>query len=134
MTDDHAKLVLRGAGLFNILGGGTILALPEWAFGLLYGKTIGPADGLLRSYHFLLFGFVVMIGVGLWNSANDPREGRGILIASVLGKTLAAFTWLRMVAAHEGTMLLAVASIADLAWAGVFVLVLRHLARDIKAA
>ncbi|HRI66108.1 MAG TPA: hypothetical protein PK156_17795 [Polyangium sp.] len=134
MTDAHAKLVLRGAGLFNVLGGGSILALPEWSSGVLYGKTFGPTDDLLRTYHFLLFGFVVAIGIGLWNSANDPREGRGILIASVLGKTLAAVTWLRMVAAHQGTTMLAIASVADLAWAVVFVLVLRGLAAASKPA
>lgn len=134
MTNDHAKLVLRGAGAFNILGGGTIWVLPDWAYGVLYGKTLGPTETALRTYHFLLFGFVVAIGLGLWNSARDPREGRGILIASILGKTLAAVTWLRMVAAHEGTMMLAGAALADLAWAVVFIFVLRHVAREAKTA
>jgi len=128
MTDARAKLLLRAAALFNILGAGSILALPNFSFGLLYGITLGPADGLLRTYHLLLFGFVVAMGVGLWSSAGDARQSRGILIASIMGKTLAATVWLRMVAMGEGTLLLALAALADLAWAIAFVILLRRQA------
>lgn len=125
MTNARAKLLLRIAGLFNILGGGMLLALPDWAFRLLYGRTLGPADDLLRTHHFLLFGFVVMIGIGIASSAADLRQARGILLSSILGKTLAAVVWLRMVVMQQGTPLLAVAAITDLAWAVLFVIMLR---------
>lgn len=126
MTRERVKLLLRCAALCNIIGGSLLLLFPDWAFRVLYGKTLVPADDLLRTYHLLLFGFVVMVGVGVWNSAPDPIRNRGILISSILGKTLAALVWLRMTAMHQGTLLLAVAALIVLAWAVIFASILRR--------
>ena len=133
MTNERAKLLLRAAAVFNILGGGTILAFPDHAFSILYRRGVALDDTLMRSHHLLLFGFVVAMGVGLWSSAGNALQSRGILIASILGKTLAGVVWLRMFAANEATILLAGAALADLAWAIAFVILLRRQAGETTA-
>lgn len=108
--------VLLAAGLYNLSGAGLMLAAPSTLLPLAFPAG-GAAGPLARLHITSLWIFVGLIGVALLLGIRSPREYRGVMLLSAVGKLafvgLVLLYWLR----GEAAATLALASGAELALA-----------------
>lgn len=126
MKESQAKTVLKIAGWYNIAGGLAAIALFRPVFKMLYDINYQKADHeLLLMNHILVFGFVVIIGIGLIQAAKDPAKNKAIIFVSATGKLFAFLTWLGSYVKGTGTFIMVLGGLTDVLFALLFLLILK---------
>lgn len=114
LTDRFVSRCLIATAVLNVAAGVAAIAAPDLHARLMFAD-VDALDGLVLRYHVMLWGFVIVLGVGYAIAARDPAGSRALLIAGGLGKLVAAAVWIEMLASGIGAPLLA----AAIAWDGV---------------
>ncbi len=113
ISDRFVSRCLIATAVLNVAAGVAAIAAPDLHARMMFAD-VDALDGLVLRYHVMLWGFVIVLGVGYAIAARRPSEQRGLLIAGGLGKLVAAAVWTEMLASGVGTSLLA----AGIAWDG----------------
>lgn len=112
------------AAAWNVLGGVTALANPGGHYAAMF-STPAPADSVQQFLYRCVWINVIAWGVGYAIAARVPAARLAVLAAGAAGKTAYALAALAVAGAGTGTAMLALAGVADLVFAGCFVLALR---------
>lgn len=78
----HA-LVLRIAGIYNVIWGAVMVLAPAWTFGVLGMPDAGPVALSLWQCVGMIVG---VYGIGYWVAARDPLRHWPIVLVGLLGK------------------------------------------------
>jgi hypothetical protein len=120
LTDRFVSRCLVATAVLNIGAGFAAIAAPDLHARMMFAN-VDALDGLVLRYHVMLWGFVIVLGVGYAIAARDPAGQRGLLIAGGLGKLVAAAVWIEVLASGIGAPLLAAAIAWDGALGAIFV-------------
>ena len=110
-----ASIALVTTAVVNVCGGIGGLLLPELNVDLLYGTDVTLTPTHLR-FHYIIWAFVLAMGVGYAVGARNPLQQSGLLVAAGIGKLSIAFIWIEMLYSGLGTFLL----IGSIAFDGLF--------------
>jgi peroxiredoxin len=80
---DWHRLVLRIAGVYNVLWGAVMVLAPGWTFGILGMPDAGPVALSLWQCVGMIVG---VYGIGYWVAARDPLRHWPIVLVGLLGK------------------------------------------------
>lgn len=119
------KNLLYLAALWNLSGAGLSLVSIDLHLAMFYTQAPSP-DFILKVYHVCLWGFVAVMGLGYVMAGRNFVQYQGVLWVAIPGKLLASLVWLYAFAIGQGTPLLLVGALGDMAWAGYFVYVLKN--------
>jgi hypothetical protein len=113
-SDRIVSRCLLATAVVNVAAGAAAIVAPGLHGRLMFTDAVA-LEGLLLRYHLMLWGFVVVLGIGYGLAARDPAGQRPLVLAGGLGKLVAAAVWTEMLVTGVGTPLLA----APVAWDGV---------------
>jgi hypothetical protein len=68
---------------------------------------------MLRFYHYNLWFFVLLFGIGYWFLAIDPIRNRVLALLGSLGKLFIAGSWIHLLSTNHAKPLILVAIIYD---------------------
>jgi hypothetical protein len=114
LSDRFVSRCLIATAVVNLVAGVAAIAAPDLHAQLMFRES-GPLDGLLLRYHVMLWGFVVVLGLGYGLAARDPAGQRALVLAGGLGKLVAAGVWTELFLTGVGAPLM----VAGIAWDGV---------------
>jgi FtsH-binding integral membrane protein len=68
---------------------------------------------LLRFYHYNLWAFVLMLGVGYWFLGKEPIRNRVVALIGAVGKLVIMGSWIHLLSANQAKPLILVAIAYD---------------------
>ena len=99
------SMALKATAVLNIGAGLAALAAPDLHATLMLAPD-SVLEGLVLRYHVMMWGFVVVMGLGYAVAARNPEEQTALILAGGVGKLLAAGVWLEMLASGLGAPLM----------------------------
>ncbi len=124
----NITLGLRVAALWNLMAGGMLL-MPELGLRLFFGLE-APQPGAVMVLFYTVWFFVLALGAAYGIASANLRFRDGILIVGAIGKSSIFLLWTAAFAFGQGTPLLFLGGVGDLAWAAFFVWILRSTTRS----
>jgi hypothetical protein len=103
---------LIGTTAVNCIAGILALAMPDLYTVLIFGLE-GQLEGLTLRYHYIIWLFVLAMGLGCGVAARNPEEQTALILASGVGKAVFALICAQMLFSGQGTFLLLVAVVFD---------------------
>lgn len=115
-TNRRALLIIAAIG--NWIGSLIALISPAFFFSQFFQH---PPDRYstfpyLSLYHFMMWGFILIMGIGYWMCAVNTEKHRVVLLIGGLGKLLAAVFFVMLYAMQQGRWLMIGGGI----WDGLF--------------
>jgi hypothetical protein len=111
MNLNFYKTCFKITAIGNIIA--SILAIASMSnhLEMFYGITENTT--ILRFYHFNLWFFVLILGVGYWFLGKDPIRNRVMALVGALGKLFIMFSWIHLLSANHAKPLILLAIIYD---------------------
>lgn len=112
-TGFYKKLFLFAA-LWNM--GAGLMGVVSIAFNLrfFYNVSDYPTDYLFKIHYYNFWLFIMAMGVGFYFVSRDIRRNYAMAIVGIIGKTLAAATWIYYYFSGQATYMVLVASAGDM--------------------
>ncbi len=105
------KICFKITAIGNILG--AILAMASMSNHLEMFFTETGANTTLRFYHYNLWAFVFVLGVGYWFLAKEPIRNRAIALIGAIGKLFFATSCVHLLLINHAKPMLIAAVIYD---------------------
>lgn len=105
------QICFKITAIGNIIA--AILALISMSNHLEMFFTETETDTLLRYYHYNLWVFVLMLGVGYWFLGKEPIRNRILALIGAVGKLFIMFSWIHLLSINHAKPLIIVAIIYD---------------------
>ena len=106
------SVALTFTAVLNIGAGLAALAAPELHATLMLAPD-SVLEGLVLRYHVIVWGFVVVMGLGYAVAARNPEEQTALILAAGLGKLFAAGAWIEMLVSGFGAPLMLAGILVD---------------------
>ncbi len=105
------KTCFKITAIGNIIGAVMGIASMSTNLELFYGAT--ESSTLLRFYHYNLWFFVLMLGIGYWFLGKEPIRNRILALIGACGKAFIAGSWIHLLISNHAKPLILVAIIYD---------------------
>jgi hypothetical protein len=125
------KLFFKAAACWNLSGGLVALLCKEFMTKMFYVNNDGGFCSVESSInYYLLYSFILIMGMGYWMVGNDPSKNKALVIVGILGKMTAAIVWIITFFLGNGTIFLLGGALGDLTWALLFIYFLSRTAKQ----
>ncbi len=111
MNLNFYKICFKITAIGNIIG--AILAMISMQNHLEMFYTEIATSTMLRFYHYNLWFFVLMLGVGYWLLGKEPIRNRGMALIGAFGKLFIAASWIHLLSINHAKPLIILAIIYD---------------------
>jgi hypothetical protein len=129
MNLNFYKICFKITAIGNIIG--AILAMISMSNHLEMFYGITESTTILRFYHFNLWFFVLILGVGYWFLGKDPIRNRVMALVGALGKLFIMGSWIHLLSMNHAKPLIILAIIYD-GFFGIVMAVFYWKSRNIK--
>ncbi len=109
------RQILIVAAIANFIGAIGAIVSPSFFFTRFFKIAPDPATTFpyVAMYHYLFWGFVLIMGIANWMAAIDPIKNKVVLMISGFGKILAAAFWIMLFAQGQGRGMMISAAVTD---------------------
>ena len=111
MNLNFYKICFKITAIGNIVG--AILAMISMQNHLEMFFTETESNTMLRYYHYNLWAFVFMLGVGYWFLGKEPIRNRVLALIGAVGKLFIMFSWIHLLSINHTKPLIILAIIYD---------------------
>jgi hypothetical protein len=120
------SLVFKIAALWNFSGALFALCFKDTMSENFFTNYVAGTSSFESNLnYYLLYSFIMIMGIGYWLVSVDLYKNKAILIVGILGKIVASLTWITIFFMNLGTILLLVGAFGDFLWAMLFIFFLR---------
>ncbi len=92
MNLNFYKTCFKITAVGNIIGAILAMASMSTHLEMFYNET--ETGTMLRFYHYNLWAFVLMLGVGYWFLGKEPIRNRALALVGAVGKLFIMFSWI----------------------------------------
>jgi hypothetical protein len=111
MNLNFYKTCFKITAIGNIIG--AILAMISMSTHLEMFYTETETSTMLRFYHYNLWAFVLMLGVGYWFLGREPIRNRVLALIGAVGKLFIMFSWIHLLSINHAKPLIILAILYD---------------------
>jgi hypothetical protein len=111
MNLNFYKTCFKITAIGNIIAAVLAMASMSAHLEMFYG--ISESSTMLRFYHYNMWAFVLMLGVGYWFLGQEPIRNRAIALIGAVGKLFIMFSWIHLLSTNHAKPLILLAIAYD---------------------
>jgi hypothetical protein len=111
MNLNFYKTCFKITAIGNIIGAITAMASMSGHLEMFYG--VSELNTILRFYHYNLWAFVLMLGVGYWFLGQEPIRNRVLALIGAVGKLFIMTSWIHLLSTNHAKPLILLAIAYD---------------------
>lgn len=111
MNLNFYKTCFKITAIGNIIG--AILAMVSMSSHLEMFYGVSESSTMLGFYHYNLWAFILMLGVGYWFLGQEPIRNRVLALIGAVGKLFIMFSWIHLLSINQAKPLIILAIIYD---------------------
>ena len=105
------KICFKITAIGNIIAASLALISMSNHLEMFYTET--ETSTMLRFYHYNLWAFVLLFGVGYWFLGSEPIRNRVLALLGAVGKLFIMFNWIHLLSINHAKPLIILAIIYD---------------------
>lgn len=106
------------------------MLFPDFHLRLFYNIPPENVSQILFLYHEMFWSFIIVIGLGYYVMARNPREHQVMLLVGGIGKIGAALAWAHALYHYQANVIVLGGIVWDGSWGVFFLVLLWHYYRE----
>lgn len=111
MNLNFYKTCFKITAIGNIIG--AVMAIVSMSSHLEMFYTETGTGTMLKFYHYNLWAFVLMLGVGYWFLGKEPIRNRALALVGAVGKLFIMFSWIYLLSINHAKPIIVLAIAYD---------------------
>ncbi len=111
MNLNFYKICFKITAIGNIIAAILAMASMSGHLEMFYG--VSESSTMLRFYHYNLWAFVLLLGVGYWFLGQEPIRNRAFALVGAIGKLFIMSSWIHLLSANQAKPLIILAIAYD---------------------
>ena len=129
MNLNFYKICFKITAIGNIIGASLAMISMSNHLEMFFTET--ESGTMLRYYHYNLWAFIFMLGVGYWFLGKEPIRNRVLALIGAVGKLFIMFSWIHLLSINHAKSLIILAIIYD-GFFGIVMAIFYWKSRNIK--